>query len=1090
MREPTRVVPRREPPPGGKALARLQQFETERELGLSVTAEPGRALTQAVNGVGGAYYEAFKVLEQAAPPQPAVPIPNGWRPIGPFCIPHGQTYGSGPGSRPSVAGRIGAVAVDPSDGNHILIGAAGGGVWETRDRGDSWAPRSDGQPSLATGAIGFDPSNPMTAYAGTGEGNFFRRLGAGLLRSVDGGATWAVHATAPFMGRGFYDLIVDPLDGNHLLAALDNGLFESTDGGVTWTARRNVATFDLSVHPPAAGVPTSTDEVFAACMDGVFRSTDGGTTWAAAALPGAPANFNRVAVAHSPSDGNVVYVYGSGGGAGFIWRRDLFAGLFTAVAVPAGLNTGQDWYDWFLAVAPNNSDVIYLGEITVWRGVRGAGGVFTWTNIAARPSPGDSIHPDQHAIAFDPIDPNVVYVGNDGGIYRSPDAGTTWHSLNTGLSITEFEYLAQHPQFEAWLLGGTQDNGTQRFEGEEVWYHVQDGDGGDCDTDFTAPYTCFHSFYGMGLERSTTGGGWGSWTDVSPPVPANYAALFYPPFEANGPVLARAGQSVFISTDDGTTWPTNVALPAGSGLATALSIPNATRVYAGTQVGRVFRIDQAGGVWTGTLLTTPRNGFVSDILVDPTNANRIWVTYSSLTGGHVFRSDDGGTTWVNVSAGLPNISASAIVLDPAAANTAYVGMDVGVWRTTDAGATWTSFSELLPNALVKDLVFHQPSRLLRAATQSRGVWERSVDAGTMPDVEVYLRDSSVDTGRLSPSPSGVPDPFSAGSTTHWWQCTDIKVDSPGYQVPGLNDVDFERFEDDHGIFAAGLIHENTQRNRTVRVYVEVHNRGLNPALTVDVKVFFADASAGLPALPAGFWTNFPNNALPPGSPWQQIAAHKTIPQVATGQAEVVGFDWPVPGTAADHTCLLAIISAANDDVAATGVPPLDIGSLVLNSKKAGLKNLTVVNPPPSIGPRPRWLVLRLWGEKEGKKYDIGLDRPAGASLRAVFLSRGLARQPGVRELPEVKLTASERAEINRLTELEPGIAKAFDFGVAYGIKRAGPWLRGAELDARTPQPILLMMGARPRPGHWSVVQWDEHGREAGGFTFLTLDKAQ
>src|SRR5258708_3601914 len=112
------------------------------------------------------------------------------QPLGPFAIPHGQTYGEGPGSRPEVSARISSVAVDPGDPKHILVGSGGGGVWESRDDGISWAARTDGQPSLSIGAIAFDPTNPAIVYAGTGEGDDAAgdgspALGAGLLRSPD-----------------------------------------------------------------------------------------------------------------------------------------------------------------------------------------------------------------------------------------------------------------------------------------------------------------------------------------------------------------------------------------------------------------------------------------------------------------------------------------------------------------------------------------------------------------------------------------------------------------------------------------------------------------------------------------------------------------------------------------------------------------------------------------------------------------------------------------------------------------------------------------------------------------------------------------
>lgn len=1070
-------------PVGGKALARLAQFEKSRGLDDHPSAmKDGRDAGQAVDTL---YLDAFNTLQkmQMAPlTDMAVPIPQGWRPLGPFCIPHGQTYGSGAGSRPSISGRVSALAVDPGNANHLLAGAAGGGVWESRDAGATWTSRTDNQPSLATGAIAFDPSNPMRVYAGTGEGNFFARLGAGLLRSLDGGATWAMLSVAPFSGQGFYDLLVDSLNGNHLLAACSLGLYESTDGGGTWNQRRNQLTWDLSMHPAVAGDSNSTHEVFAACSGGLFRSTDGGTTWAAVNLPGAPSNYNRMAVCHAPSNGAVVYVFAASGDTAYLWRRTAFGGAFAAIApMPAGLSTGQAWYDWFAAVAPNNADVIYLGAIEVHKGVR-ANNAWSWSTISAK-NGGDSIHPDQHAITFSPANANVVYIGNDGGVYRSPDAGNTWKSLNKNLAITEFEFIAQHPEFEAWLLGGTQDNGTLRYEGQEIWYHVQDGDGGDCGLNETTPATCFHSFYGIWVERSTSGGGWGTWQNVSPPASANYSALFYPPMEVNGSVVARAGQSLFMSNNNGTNW-TEVALPANL-LASALTVSSATRVYVGTTNGRIFRSDFAAGGWGAVVeLGSPGAGrYISDLMVDPTNANRIWATSSTAIGGHVFRSDNGGAAWINVSAGLPNIPVNAIEIDPAHPNTVWVAADVGIYRSVNAGTAWQAFSNLLPNALVKDLLFHAPSRLLRAATQSRGVWEIAVDQGTMPDVEVYLRDSVVDTGRLMPSPSGVTDPFSPGSTTWWWQCTDIKVDMPPYQFPNMADVDFERFEDDHGVFAAGLVHEDAQRNRLARVYVQIHNRGLNPAVNMAVRVFYANASAGLPALPANFWTGFPNNALAASSPWQPVAPHKVLSSVACGRGQIVGFEWPVPAGAANHTCLLAVISAENDKIAA-GM--LNVGTLVTSSKKAGLKNLSVINPPAAIGPQLRVIPIELWGSRESKSFHITMDAGAKSLAQAVILPTDLGKYGEALRLKTIDVDEEAMQAAQILLKDRPALRKLFDIRKAIVPNRLGGVLSAVPLETKSPQTVLVILKPAVRPGYGSIVQTDSQGNVVGGYTFKAI----
>ena len=1032
-------------------------------------------------------------MEQAVSAAPPAGAPNqvleGWRPIGPFSIPHGQTYGQGPTSRPSVSGRISSIAIDPGNAAHHLIGAAGGGVWESLDTGATWAPRTDAQATLTTGAIAFDPGNAQTVYAGTGEGDFYAWLGSGLLRSQNGGTTWNLLAGAPFVGIGFYDIVVDPLNGQHLLAATTGGLFESSNGGAAWASRRAQKTWDLSMHPSVQGQQNSTKEVFAGCGDGLQISNDGGTTWAAVNLPGAPVQWIRIEVCHAPSNGDVVYVFATGKGpqpldpwVGYLWRRSIAAGAFVAVGFPQGLQVGQAWYDWCAAVAPNDPDVLYLGGIDLHKGVRNPmNDSWVWTNISAKIN-GDCVHPDQHHVAIGPTAPTVVYSTNDGGVFRSPDAGVSWRSLNKGLDIAEFEYLASHPQYDAWLIGGTQDNGTERYEAGEVWFHVQDGDGGHCGIDATSPATCFHTFFGMSLQRSTMGGSWGTWASINPPIPQNYVRLFYPPVDVNGTVVAQAGQSVFMSTDSGTNW-TEVALPANE-VATTLAISTVARVYVGTTQGNVYRIDLVNNAWQNPVaLTQPRAGFVSDLLVDPNNASRIWVTYSNIAGGHVYRSDNAGTTWSDVSAGLPNIPANAVAVDPMQGDTAWVALDAGVFRTTTAGAAWTSFNNGLPNALATDLAFHQPFRLLRVGTRNRGVWEINVDRANMPDVEVYVRDSAVDTGRKAPSPSGA-DPFNVGSQTFWWESVDIKVDSPPFQFANLGDVDFEIFEDDHGVAATGLVHENTERNRTVRVYVQVHDRGPVAAQNVDVKVFFASAALGLPNLPAGFWTNFPNNVLPLNSPWQAIAPHKTVAAVECGRPAVVPFEWAVPAGQAAHSCLLAVVSAQNDTIATA---ELMVASLVLGQQKCGLKNLVVVDPP-AAPPLP-WVVLRAWWPFRRGRFSIGTGERGRESIRGILLGPRLSRYAQEAKLESRRITALERTALARRMRTERLPAESFDLE-RYYVPRPGPWLAAPATPDGAPDVLAVVFAPRPLSGRFSLVQWSENGVAVGGVTFVVRGAGQ
>jgi hypothetical protein len=211
---------------------------------------------------------------------------------------------------------------------------------------------------------------------------------------------------------------------------------------------------------------------------------------------------------------------------------------------------------------------------------------------------------------------------------------------------------------------------------------------------------------------------------VTPPQSfERFAQLFYPPLEVNGDVVVIAGEVVCISSDRGLSW-INVALPAVGArpsTASALAVPTPDRVFVGTVLGDVFRIDRDG--WGGpATLRRPRAGSISDLLIDPRPAGRYWVTYSTAPGW-VFRSDDEGATWRDVTSNLPRTPVNAIVMDPTDPDRLWVACDLGVYETRDAGDSWSVYGNDLPHALAADLLFHESSRLLRVATKSRGVWE-------------------------------------------------------------------------------------------------------------------------------------------------------------------------------------------------------------------------------------------------------------------------------------------------------------------------------------------------------------------------------
>jgi len=619
-------------------------------------------------------------------------------------------------------------------------------------------------PTLSIGALAFDAHEPSIVYAGTGEGNWaYRRLGQGIFKSQDGGSTWAQIESREFSGHGFYRIVVDPHDSQRLIVATTSGAFVSDDGGQSWQVLHRRLTWDLSLAYRA-----DEWELLIAAVDGLLAMT--GTTpldtveLLNLAKPGRFVDLTqaldpareRLAVTHVPADPGQAFAFAGARGRAFLWHRPAAGKPFEPVplasfpSVPLRdrkhptsqlddvLDVGQAAYDWFVAVPPDAPDVVYLGAKEVVKGELD-GGRWRWSDISSRPRDGDSIHPDQHVMAFDMHKPGVIFVGNDGGVFRSPDAGASWQSLNAGLAISEVEYLTQRPDDPDWILAGLQDNGTIRRKTDGTWEQVAKGDGGDCAANAANPDVCYHTNTYISLSRSDRGGDPDPpfpappfWKQVTPPNtgPDRFQQLFYPPLEANGDVVVMAGEVVCISSDGAATW-TQVPLPPIAGrpsTASALAIPAADRIFAGTILGDIFEIDRRGWGGAPTLLARPQAGNISDLFIDfQSMPQRYWATYSTIPGS-VFLSVDGGAHWIDRSSDLPTTPVNAIVADPSDRDRIWVACDLGVYESQDGGGHWSLFGVGLPNALAVDLLFHESSRRLRVATRSRGVWEVVVRA--------------------------------------------------------------------------------------------------------------------------------------------------------------------------------------------------------------------------------------------------------------------------------------------------------------------------------------------------------------------------
>jgi photosystem II stability/assembly factor-like uncharacterized protein len=671
---------------------------------------------------------------------------TSWVPLGPERVPISKTS----------TGRLTAIAVHPTDSNIIYIGGAQGGVWKTTDGGAFWTPLTDEECSLAMGHIAIDPVDPEILYVGTGEQHFSSDsyYGCGILRSEDGGSSWTQLGEANFVREGESNakisrVDIDPTTAGDpatttVLAASDFGLFRSVDGGVTWELVLSGIATDLVRDPSDSQI------LYAAIRyTGVFKSTDGGINWDQLTTGFPTENVSRINLALAPSSPNILFAsiqHRTESNLLGIWRTADGGGNWVKLAATSASCGSQCWYDMDIAVSPSDPDLVLFGGVSLFRSTNGG---LNFQNVR------DGIHVDQHYITFDPQDPTVVYVGNDGGVYKSTNSGVQWTSLNTNLNLTQFyPGVSLHPWDAAVSLGGTQDNGTLESFGSVEYNHVIGADGGFTAIDFLDPMvrygeTQWKSESSYSGPRRSDGG---SFSRKVTGIDLTESALFIPPMVMDpvNPNRLYFGTVRLYRTDNqAERWePISDAFPGRiSAIAPAGSDPGV--VYLGMNDGSVHRTEDGGETWSMITLGLPRR-YVKDIALDPTDWKTVFLTFSGYGSGHVYRSTDAGDTWDNVSGDLPDVPVNAIVLDPGEPNTWFVGTDVGVFATYDAGATWTALTEGLPNVAVFDLAYNASTGVLLAATHGRGMFTLTLNRALTMAVLPKARVDSVLIGTAEP----------------------------------------------------------------------------------------------------------------------------------------------------------------------------------------------------------------------------------------------------------------------------------------------------------------------------------------------------
>lgn len=655
----------------------------------------------------------------------------------------------GPGN---IGGRIRAIAVHPTDPNTVYFGAVAGGVWKTTNGGTSWASLNDYMANIAVCALVIDPANPNIIYAGTGEGffNLDAIRGAGIFKSTDAGASW--NQLASTNNADYYyvnDLDYDAVNGV-LYAATRKGLYSSANGGSSFTTKIYDTGGDDIHFTDIEIAYTSPTTIYAAyglfSQSEIWRSSDGGASF--------QANINvtgagRIEMAVSKS--NPSYVYASfmdlstNGTGLFGYSTNAGANWFSATVPGPSLTAttytgGQAWYDNIVSVDPANHNNVYAGGVDNFKSTDAGSSWNQKTNWYSGTS-FQYVHADQHAMAWAPSNSNIVYLGNDGGIWKSTNKGENWTSLNNNLYITQFYYGATNPTGTVYA-GGTQDNGTLRSTGSSTWSEILGGDGGATEIDFNNTNIIYMEYVNLAFFKSTNGGA--SFEKKMNGIPAGPnpydgttdRTQFISPFSMdpnNSSTIVAGTYRIWRTTNGADNWSAISGDLTGDASSTVSTVivakGNSNVIYAGCSNGVVQVTTNGGTNWTLRDAGLP-NLSVTRIASDPTNPAIAYVTFSGYTSSSkIYKTTNYGANWTNVSGNLPNIPTNCVVVNPTNSNNLFVGTDLGIFSTTDGGSSWVQDVNGMANVPVLDLDYRASDNKLFAATHGRSMFVTSVSGG-------------------------------------------------------------------------------------------------------------------------------------------------------------------------------------------------------------------------------------------------------------------------------------------------------------------------------------------------------------------------
>ena len=618
-------------------------------------------------------------------------------------------------------GRLNCIAFHPTDPNKVMVGSPSGGVWISKDKGETWQNPDETLINFGVSSIAYDPNNPNIIYIGTGDVDGSESYGVGVWKSTDGGQSWSPSNT------DIEDIAVGvvkirPDSTNIILAGTQEGIYRSEDAGQSWTFTSVVRDFrDIEFKPDNPMIVYAADyNYWGGSL--IYKSVDGGKNWARRFIFEGlyPEQRYEIEVSAAAPD----RVYGMSRSR-FVVSYDAADTFNIVIDSGEALIERQGWYNASFEVSQDDPDLMWSGHVYLYRS-SDAGKV--WQRVSGS-------HADNHFLAINPHD-GSLWVADDGGIHVSDDEGRNYRDL-TMMGIGAIYGISQSQFSPDDLLSGYQDCGSKLYNGHD-FASVYGADGMVPLFDWSDSNKYYTSWQYGGVVRHQKGYGNGSGNLKMPEDEGAWVT----PYILDGrtdTVMYIGRERIWKSSNIYTEKTKNVVWesissglavnPGGSFVQLQLARTNNQVMYAiwrrsnSTRLIKCDDIYDSSPVWSDVTASLNVSSFSPDFETDPFDSLKIYL----LRNNGMLITEDGGASWKNVSTGLPDVPNYCLELDTATGDM-YLGSDLGVFYLAAGDTVWETFSNgLSKNARVEDLKIYYSAdpdkRRLKAATYGRGIWE-------------------------------------------------------------------------------------------------------------------------------------------------------------------------------------------------------------------------------------------------------------------------------------------------------------------------------------------------------------------------------